>query len=191
MSYPPASGHKSPARRRPDLNRCPWRVDGLQELPGFAVGIPLTAWGRIDAFTVVDQSDARLLAADSWALHRSDTKVYARRSDGAFMHRIIAGLDASDRRVVDHINGDSLDNRRANLKVVTTAGNAQNQGSRGGTSRYRGVSWDRSRGKWMAQAMLDGRKVTIGRYGTEDEAAAAAAEWRAAHMPHSTEGMAA
>lgn len=191
MSYPPDSGRKSPARRRPDLNRCSWRVDGLQGDCEPAVGIPLTARGRLDAFAVVDAADARLLAADSWALHRSDTKVYARRSDGAFMHRIIASLGSDDRRVVDHINGDSLDNRRANLRIVTTAGNAQNQGSRGGSSPHRGVSWDRVRRKWMAQAQLNGRKVTIGRYATEDEAGAAAAEWRARNMPHSIEGMAA
>lgn len=143
---------------------------------------------------LVDADDFDRLTGRAWSLHRSDTKIYARAKVSGrqvFMHRLILGLWSGDSRVVDHINGDSLDNRRTNLRVVTAAGNAQNQGSRGGSSRYRGVSWDRSRGKWMARAMLDGRGVTIGRFDSEDEAGAAAAAWRARNMPHSIEGMAA
>lgn len=100
-------------------------------------------------------------------------------------------LEHGDSRRVDHINGDTFDNRRSNLIVVTNAGNAQNQGSRGGSSRYRGVTWDRARRKWMASAQLNGRKVTIGRFETEDQAGGAAAAWRAVHMPHSVEARAA
>lgn len=52
------------------------------------------------------------------------------------------------------------------------------------------VTWDKSRGKWMATAMLDGRRTTIGRFDTEDQAAAAVAAWRAEHMPFSAEAAA-
>jgi hypothetical protein len=88
-----------------------------------------------------------------------------------YLHRAVLGLPPGDLLRVDHINGDTLDNRRANLRVATTAQNAQNQGSRGGSSRHRGVTWDKSRKKWMATATLDGRRRTIGRFGTEEEAA--------------------
>lgn len=129
-----------------------------------------------------------------WHAHESDTLTYAahRTSVGdrqirVFLHRVILGLAPEDPRLVDHIDGNTLDNRRANLRVVTAAQNAQNQGSRGGSSEHRGVTWDRARGKWMASAMLNGKRTTIGRFATEDEAAAAASAWRAKHMPFSAE----
>lgn len=55
----------------------------------------------------------------------------------------------------------------------------------GPTSRYRGVSWDSRRRKWLAQAKLNYKPVFIGRFDTEEEAAAAARAWRTEHMPFS------
>lgn len=130
----------------------------------------------------------------TWHAHESDTRTYAATAtwtgDGTqrtFLHRVIMGLAPEDPRKVDHVSGDTLDNRRANLRLATTAQNAQNQGSRGGSSRHRGVTWDRARGKWLASAMLDGKRTTIGRFVTEDEAAEAASAWRAEHMPFSAD----
>jgi len=153
--------------------------------------------GVITAFAVIDADDAHL-AEHVWCLDaRTSTRTgppYVRRGvwrDGrrldVSLHREVLGLKHGDRRKVDHRNGDTLDNRRANLRIATVAQNAQNQGSRGGSSQYRGVTWDKSRRKWMATAMLDGRRRTIGRFGTEEEANAAAVEWRARHMPYSQE----
>lgn len=154
--------------------------------------IPLrNATGAVTAHAIVDEDVYDDLAQYRWHLNPSDTKKYVCRSRGLQreqIHRRIMGLDRGDPLVVDHINGDTLDNRRANLRVVTPAQNAQNQGSRGGSSRHRGVTWDRSRGKWLAHAQLNGRKVTLGRFADEDEAGAVAAEWRQRHMAYSTEG---
>lgn len=149
--------------------------------------------GAIVAHAVIDRRAVGLLR-HSWSLHRSRDGVYAKRTrwlDGRrqsfFLHRAVLGLEPDDPRRVDHINGDTLDNRRVNLRIATVAENAQNQGSRGGSSSYRGVTWDKSRGKWMATAMLDGRRKTIGRFEFEADAAQAAAEWRALYMPFSAE----
>lgn len=128
-----------------------------------------------------------------WRMHTSGTKRYVRGtvSSRPFLHRLILGLPPSDPRTVDHVNGDPLDNRRENLRVATVAENAQNQGSRGGSSRYRGVSWDASRGKWIATAMVNGKRKTLGRFDDEDRAGEAAAKFRAEHMPFSAEAQAA
>lgn len=145
----------------------------------------------IDGSAVLIDAADTALASVHWRLHRSDTNLYVRgyvRGRRQFMHRVICGLEPGDRRVVDHINGDTLDNRRANLRVVTPAQNAQNQGARAG--RFRGVSFDKSRGLWLASATLNGKRTTIGRYATEDEAGLAAAAWRADHMTHSEEAFA-
>lgn len=94
------------------------------------------------------------------------------------LHRIIAermGLDVSNGALVDHINGDSADNRRENLRVVTRAQNALNvaRPPRTNTSGYLGVSFDRSRGRWESYVWLDNVKKHLGRYDTAEAANAA------------------
>ena len=167
-----------------------------------AIRIPLRNRQReIIAYALVDASDAAL-AKHTWSLDPGHTarggKPYVRRGGirggvrwWKYLHREVLGLTADDPRKGDHVNGDTLDCRRSNLRIATPAQNAQNQGSRGGSSEHRGVTWDKSRQKWMATGMLDGRRKTIGRFDTEDEAAEAAAAWRAEHMPFSAEGRAA
>jgi hypothetical protein len=143
------------------------------------------AGGRI---ALVDHEDVDLVGQRCWYAHRSDTRVYAmahrRFGTTRAMHRLILQLDDPE-LFVDHINGDGLDNRRANLRVVTARENAQNQGPRKG--RFRGVSFDKSRGLWIATATLDGKRTTIGRFETEEQAGAAASAWRSEHMPFSQE----
>ena len=54
------------------------------------------------------------------------------------------------------------------MREVTRQQNLFNSTSKGGTSTYKGVSWDKSRNKWVAQYMIDGKHFYIGRYDTED-----------------------
>jgi hypothetical protein len=142
-------------------------------------------------YAVVDAMDAERVGLFRWYL---GTDGYAQSYDDTFktvlMHRVVLALEPGNRLEVDHFNRDKLDNRRANLRVVTHASNGQNIASRtGATSQYRGVTWrpaNRHR-KWVATAKLDGRQIHIGGFLTELEAARAAAQWRAAHMPFSVE----
>jgi hypothetical protein len=66
------------------------------------------------------------------------------------MHRFIVGATAGI--VVDHINGDTLDNRRVNLRVTNARGNATNITSSKNQKRggFKGVSWNKNAGKWAA-----------------------------------------
>lgn len=61
---------------------------------------------------------------------------------------------------MDHINGWPLDNRRANLRIITKGQNAQNQAARGGYSEHGGVTYDKSRRLWMARGSIEGRPTT-------------------------------
>lgn len=99
------------------------------------------------------------------------------------MARAVMGLVPGDGLEVDHINRFKLDNQRQNLRVVTHAQNMQNRVRRGGSSRHRGVSFLKDRGKWRARATLDGRDVFIGDFESEEGAAAAARDFRREHMP--------
>lgn len=88
------------------------------------------------------------------------------------IHRII--MAAKPGEVVDHINGNPLDNRRNNLRVTTQAKNNQNARKRRKdcTSRFKGVCALPS-GKWKSQIQVGGRKMSLGTFLTELEAARA------------------
>lgn len=98
------------------------------------------------------------------------------------MHREILGLTPGDGKLVDHINGNGLDNRRANLRIATTHQNAQNTRRALGGAGVRGVTWDRDRQKWMAQIKAGGRKYHLGRF--DEKIAAALAYNEAARRYH-------
>ena len=75
--------------------------------------------------------------------------------------------------MLDHINGVKDDNRIANLRVVGPAENAENKHRAQGANPHIGVSWQASRAKWRADICVRGRRITIGRFDTVAEAAAA------------------
>jgi len=71
---------------------------------------------------------------------------------------------------VDHINRDAQDNRADNLRAATCKQNNQNRGSRkNSTSKHKGVSWSKEKGKWDARC----NKKFLGRFNNEKEAAQA------------------
>jgi hypothetical protein len=130
----------------------------------------------------IDDVDADL-SDHKWFASLVGTPAYAVRDVGGrlnkkrlLMHRVIAermGLDLSGGKVVDHINGDCLDNRRCNLRAVTRMKNAHNlTGERSNnTSGYMGVSFDaRYRRKWVASIYVDYKKHIVGRFDSAEEA---------------------
>jgi hypothetical protein len=76
--------------------------------------------------------------------------------------------------LVDHRNCNSLDNRRANLRLATHQENMRNRRKRKNTSsRFIGVTFDKQRGKWLARIIYQGKRIFLGRFDTEIEAARA------------------
>jgi len=133
----------------------------------------------------VDQADYAALALSKWhADHRESRDVtYARRycrgsgrsgRRAERMHRIVVGLLPGDLRVVDHINGDGLDNRRSNLRVCSVRQNAHNLRARCGTSLFKGVSSHKASGLWRVQIRAGGNvSRCVGYFHEEEEAARA------------------
>ena len=79
------------------------------------------------------------------------------------MHRLInktpKGLET------DHINRNTLDNRKINLRTVSSQQNKFNTNIRiDNTSGYKGVTWDKQTNKWMSQIGIDGKNIKLGRY---------------------------
>jgi len=121
--------------------------------------------------TLVDDEDFDRLSQYKWYLKVDKGMEYVASTVGAVkMHRIIMGQPAG--MVVDHINHDTLDNRKCNLRVCTRAENSQNGKARHNRSGYKGVTKVGGRSKrWLAQIMVDGKKHILGRYLDPKEAA--------------------
>ncbi len=71
----------------------------------------------------------------------------------------------------DHINGNTLDNRRANLRLATYSQNLRNQKrARHNTSGYKGVGWHKASGKWRAYIQFNGKHISLGYFDTPESA---------------------
>lgn len=165
--------------------RCIRRVPPVQPIPleDGAVRIPIYGHGEVIAHTVVDSSDAPLVLRWRWRL----VDGYAARTSDVKLHRELLGLRKRDGLEVDHIDRDKLNNRRGNLRVLLKGQNSQNVPGFPGTSRFRGVSWDKRKRRWRAHVVVQGRQIYLGQYKTEMEAAQAAKAGRAAHLPMATD----
>jgi len=136
-------------------------------------------------FAIIDASDVPLVSCFTW--HRSGNgyvSAYATQSGKrktVLMHRLIAGTPVG--LETDHISGNTLDNRKANLRIVTHAQNLRNTKlSAANKSGFKGVYWERHANKWRAIIKLDGKKYHLGYY--DDAEAAHAAYCVAAKKLH-------
>ena len=77
--------------------------------------------------------------------------------------------------MVDHVNGDGLDNRKANLRICNDAQNRANSSRRKGTfsSKYKGVNWCKKLQKWVAGIGVNHKRVDLGYFVCEEDAARA------------------
>ena len=130
--------------------------------------------------TLVDPEVADRLAHRSWWLHPDgyaacDITTEAGRAI-AYLHREV--LAPPPGLLVDHVNGDRLDNRRINLRLATHSENAANSKDRPRRSGYRGVYPHKPTGRWIAQISIAGRVRHLGIY--DDPVAAAQAYDQAA-----------
>lgn len=87
------------------------------------------------------------------------------------LHRML--IDCPEGKVVDHINGNSLDNRRENLRVCTQSQNTMNKVKARGnfTSEYKGVHWDKQKSKWRSVIYKEGIRRHLGYFDVEIDAA--------------------
>ena len=136
--------------------------------------IPLTQ-GKA---AIIDDADYPLIKCYRWYARKCRWCWYAtanvKGKDGKWrkmqMHHLILGAVI----LTDHRNGDGLDNRRINLRPCTHAENVRNSTARHNSrSPYKGVSWDRKSRKWKAQIGMHGRKIHLGFYEREQDAAEA------------------
>lgn len=129
----------------------------------------------------IDDEDWPLVSRHTWhaKLDRSTGRFYAyNKSHRLIMHRLIMGANKGD--VIDHIDRDGLNNRRANLRFSDNFRNQQNRGPEAGTSKYKCVSYIASKRKWRVRFKWMGKDYFVGYFADEREAALA---YNAAILP--------
>ena len=137
-------------------------------------------------FAIVDAKDYDKLQTFRWRIRRYAGNYYAVRNAGIkdkntnkrtiFMHKMIVKTPKG--MVIDHANNNGLDNRRANLRPATHSQNMSNRGKYKivCTSKFKGVrycKWLNGRKRWRAGISANRRRISLGVFMTEIEAARA------------------
>lgn len=132
------------------------------------------------AKTLIDDADKALTAGLTLYVGNTGYVYFSKWVNGRSIPRTLHGLLMTSPRGmhVDHINGNKLDNRRANLRIVTGQVNQANRKNlnKNNTSGIRGVSYCprlSKRNPWLAQITANRRHVHLGMFPTKEEAIAA------------------
>lgn len=152
-----------------------WWVDGdhtcvdvsTRKFPGSIMLIDTDAWSdlmpRIGRVGVASNEKGSSRYCRCYLRNR-DLSILKRT---VFVHKLLMGGKRTD-----HISGDPLDCRRANLRPANDTGNARNRhANKVKSSRYKGVSWNRQRQAWAANIRLSNIQRFLGYYDDEDECA--------------------
>ncbi len=138
--------------------------------------IPLTQ-GKI---AEVDDEDYKYIKGHKWCAHKNHGNWYAvtnvKVSEGKWvymsMHKLLMNIQLGQQ--IDHIDQNGLNNNRSNLRIVSSQQNSFNRRShRNSSSKYKGVSWHKSRNKWQAYVCFNGRLKYLGIFNDEKRAAEA------------------
>jgi AP2 domain/HNH endonuclease len=152
--------YKPPVRRKPP------------EPPNDEIRYIALTKGR---FAIVDAADYEWLNQYKWCLSSTNQgRCYACHMEGRTqisMHRLI--MNAPKGMLVDHINGNGLDNRRCNLRLCTPTQNMCNRRKYGGKSQYKGVFRNKKSGRYYAKISFKRETIYLGTYDEEIEAARA------------------
>lgn len=120
-----------------------------------------------DKFAIVDDADFERLNQQKWYANKAaGGHWYAIGWDSIKkkrikMHRLI--MNAPKSLEIDHINGNGLDNRKANLRLCTRSENCFN-------TNCKGVSWHKRWKKWYARIMKNGKSYSLGYFLSERNA---------------------
>jgi len=125
---------------------------------------------------LVDDEDFEALNQFNWYAQKHGDTPYAGRKiiiDGKKVMQYMHGAILSGKGV-DHIDGNGCNNTRSNLRFCTQSENAMNMRKQENTSSiYKGVSFSKQRVKWEAYIMINRKRIRLGYFDTEVEAAKA------------------
>jgi hypothetical protein len=118
---------------------------------------------------LIDLEDVEKCKQYKWRMSKDQ---YVGNHKVKSIHKFL--LDVPDpKMVVDHINHNTLDNRKENLRKCSCSENSRNQISKTGTSKYKGVSWHKNDKKWVASIGYKWKTYRLGCFVNEEDAAIA------------------
>lgn len=155
----------------------------FKDVPGFEGCYQVSNLGRVKSLKrTINYSDGRKYTYKSVLLKSSlSTSGYLRvdlfknqKRTGFNIHQLVAIVFLNHnpnghKLVVNHINFNKLDNKLSNIEIITSRGNT-NQKHLKSTSKYTGVSWYKSRNKWLSSIHYKGEKKYLGHYDSEYDA---------------------
>lgn len=129
---------------------------------------------------LVDDEDFESLIIKKWCSSKMGNSYYAitniiteGKRSMRLMHRLLLGL-TDPKIIVDHIDGNGLNNQRSNLRIANKSQNAANRKHRNNvSSRYLGVNWNKGAKKWQARVQKNYKQEYLGLFDLEIEAAEA------------------
>ncbi len=140
--------------------------DNYAELNLTFKGQPVTGY--------VDIEDYSFLSSMIWRVSKKKNKIYlitGSRKNQKYMHRVLIKTEIPDGYEVDHLDGNSLNNRKDNLKVVTRLENIQNSGARFDNQiGIRGISWSKRDKKYKADFSFNKTRFYFKGWDTIEEA---------------------
>ena len=130
-------------------------------------------------FALVDDEDFERVSKFKWYAMRTETSSYYARTNYNHkrigMHQLIMNTIEKGRHVqVDHINNDTLDNRKLNLRICSAAQNMRNMKvHKDNKCGYKGVYYEKTKNKYISRICFNKKKYHIGEFNTSIEAAKA------------------
>jgi hypothetical protein len=161
ISYNAPSKHESTSMPIP---KRPIRVDGN-------IAYVLLPHG-LEA--IIDAEDAEKVGKHNWYFGKNGyAATNIRNKNGKkimpYLHRFI--MNEPDGMDVDHIHGNTLDNRKSQLRVCTTAENCRNQRiASHNTSGLKGVSWHKQCKKWRSYITIHKKHIHLGLFDSPERA---------------------
>ncbi len=130
---------------------------------------------------LIDQDDLEKIDGYRWLARPSGNRLYVQhlnhfkggKQKVVHMHRLITNCPPD--KIVDHINGNTLDNRKSNLRICTYAENTKNSRKKRNYKKYKCTSFhgEEKEHPWGAYIVNNYKKINLGRFNTEEEAASA------------------
>lgn len=131
---------------------------------------------------IIDSEDVERVKNYKWCLKKKGKNNYAWNRIVGYLQNFIMNFVPTNIIVIDHINGNGLDNRRCNLRICTQSQNCMNtKVFNTNTSNHKGVSWHKHRKKWRAFIMVDYKQISLGYFFTKEEAVEARKEGEKNH----------
>ena len=131
-------------------------------------GIGYTAKGEAFYFDLEDYDKIKNYC---WYINEDEYVINRTTGNATLMHRLIMGLEKNDKREIDHIYHKTYDNRKTQIRIVSSSQNNMNKKNQSNnTSGYKGVHYNKQCKKWEVEIRAYNNRIRLGYFDDKDEA---------------------